>query len=92
LELVVEIRHRSQSLDDGGGSYLDGEISQKPIEAFHTNVGKVAGDFDQHGLSLFRIEEGLHLMWVADNRHDDLAEVTGSALNDVEVPIGDRVK
>ena len=46
----------------------------------------------EHLLALFEVEQRLRLLRVADDRDDDLVEVTGRALDDVDVAEGHRIE
>ena len=43
-------------------------------------------------LTLVQVEEGLRLLGVANSGHDDVVEVGGRTLDDVEMAVGDRIE
>ena len=92
LQLVVEVGDGPQALHDRVGAVLAGEVDEQPLEELDADVVEVRGRLLQHLLALFEAEQRLRLLRVADHRDDDLVEVTGRTLDDVEVAEGHRVE
>ena len=71
---------------------LLGEVDEEALEELDAHVVEVRDDLAEHLLALFEREQRLRLLRVADDGHDDVVEVPGGALDDVEVTVGDGIE
>src|SRR5205085_8365838 len=90
-QLVLEVGHGPQALDDGGDAPIEGVVDQQAVELVDLEIGQVGGDLGQH---LGALDDGEYggLVGVLHHRHQDLVEEAGGALDDVEVPERHRVE
>ena len=96
LELVFEVGDRTQAADDGLGPHLLGEVHQQDVERFHRNGdARLLGDacrlVAHHLDTLFQREQRAFCL-VDGHANHEVIDQLGGTLDDVEMPVGDRVK
>ena len=91
LQLVLIIRDRPDAAQQNRGRARGRIIHQQPVEGIHLHVGIDADHFAQHFHALLDGEERL-LALVPQNRNDQPVEQPRAALDQIEMPVGDRVE
>src|SRR4029077_419029 len=91
VQLVLEVGAGTQALDYGcWRARLPGPDDQ-PRPGFDAQVGEVFGGLLDHRDALVGREHAL-LVGIHQHRHDDLVELGGGALEDVDVAEGHRIE
>src|SRR5438552_1358824 len=86
LQLVVEVGHGAEALDDGADVEVAREVDQQTLEELDLHVRKVRGRLPDHLLPLFEVEQRLCLLRVADRGDDQRVVVRRGPFDDVEMP------
>lgn len=91
LKFLLKIRPGPQALDDDTAAPGLGVIGKQPLRAIDLNIGQMPGGPLDHLHALSLGEHGA-LIVIEHHTDDELVKNAGGALDDIEVPIGDRVK
>jgi hypothetical protein len=91
LELVLEVRVRPKAPQDHAGPDFVREVDDQAVERRDGDAGEVAERALQHVETLVE-REGAALPEVPRDGHDQLREHTSPAMNQVQVPVRDRVE
>jgi hypothetical protein len=91
LQLVFEVGASAQTLDDRGQTAGLHEVDDQPFAGFNAQVRQMRRRLLDHRDALGGAEHAL-LVGVDQHRDDDLVELGGRALQDVDVAEGDRVE
>ena len=91
LKLALKVGQRAQPLDDHAAVALARKIRQKPVGVCDLHVGNIRRDAPQQLHALERREHRA-LVGVDHHAHDELVKALCRALNDIQMPVRDRVK
>lgn len=91
LKLVFVIRNGANAAQNNARAAVGRIVDQEAVKGCDLDVGKAADYFIEHLDAFFDREKGLFFL-VAQDRHQQLIEQGGAALDQIEMPIGDRVE
>ena len=90
--LALGVGQCPQALDDEVGADLLGDVDDELGEVHHLDVVEVGERLADHLLALVEGEERLALLRVADGADDDLVEEERRRLDELAVPVVERVE
>src|SRR5262245_9232081 len=96
LELVLEVRHRSQAANDHARADFPREMDEQSVERVHLNgrppvTGERCGFAAQHRYALLD-SEGLGLRRIVGDADHEMIDQLDRALDDIDVTERDRIE
>src|ERR1019366_1967346 len=92
LQLELVVTYRANPSQHGIGIFLDTVDDQQAFKNIDGDVVELGGHRLQHLLALFHFEQGLVLVEIAGNRHDQPVEEFAATMDQVEVSVRNRVE
>ena len=91
LQLVFIVAERADAAQHGAGLDPCRVVHRQAVEDVHLNVLELGGQGLQHGAAFAQAEQRA-LLRIAQDGHDQLVENLAAPFNQVQVPVGRRIK
>src|ERR1035438_246454 len=92
LQLELVVTYRANPSQHGIGIPPDTVGDQQALKNIDSDVVEFGGHRLQHLFALFHVEQGLVLVEIAGNRHDQPVEEFAAAMDQVQVSVRNRVE